>query len=75
MYLQDIKIDAATIESLLSSYRVLSIQEIEELTGYTEKFIFMAMGWLAKENKIQLSEKQGFLYAELKQSNYTEMYF
>jgi len=75
MNLQDIKINAETIWSLLSDYGPLTIQEIEEHTGYNEKFIFMAMGWLTKENKILLSEKQGFLYAESKHSNYSEMYF
>ncbi len=75
MYIQDIKINAGTIWSILSTTGSKTVQEIEELTGYNEKFIFLAMGWLAKEEKIRFVEKNGLLYFESKQSNYSEMYY
>lgn len=75
MDLQDIKINASTIWTLISSNGALSVQEIELLTGYDEKYIFMALGWLANENKILFSEREGLLYAEPMHSYYPEMYF
>ncbi|WP_372650829.1 winged helix-turn-helix domain-containing protein [Draconibacterium sp.] len=75
MYKQDIKINSDLIWNLLSDVNALSIEEIEELTGYNEKFIYMALGWLLKENKILLTEKHGTLYVESLKSNYSEMYF
>lgn len=75
MYKQDIKINSDLIWNLLSDVNALSIEEIEELTGYNEKFIYMALGWLLKENKILLTEKYGTLYVESLKSNYSEMYF
>jgi 3-methyladenine DNA glycosylase AlkD len=75
MYKQDIKINSDLIWNLLSDVNALSIEEIEELTGYNEKFIYMALGWLLKENKILLTEKHGSLYVESLKSNYSEMYF
>jgi 3-methyladenine DNA glycosylase AlkD len=75
MYKQDIKINSDLIWNLLSDVNALSIEEIEELTGYNEKFIYMALGWLLKENKILLTEKHGVLYVESLKSNYSEMYF
>ena len=75
MYKQDVKINSDLIWNLLSDANSLSIDEIMELTGYGEKFIYMALGWLLKENKIRLNEKQGILFAESLRSNYSEMDF
>lgn len=75
MYEQDIKINADVIWSTLSTNGSMTIDEIEEFTGYTEKFIFMAMGWLAKDEKIRFIEKNGTLYIEPIKSNFSEMYF
>lgn len=75
MYEQDIKINADVIWSVLSTNGSMTIGELEELTGFNEKFIFMALGWLAKDKKICFIEKNELLFVEPKQINFSEMYF
>ena len=74
MYKNDIGINAGTIWHLLSEKRELSIREIGELTNFREPFIYLALGWLSRENKIRFYEKNGVVYVGL--DNITsEMYF
>lgn len=75
MYMQDIKTNAVLIYMLVTSNGALSILKIKELTGYDEEFIFMALGWLAKDNRIKFSKNKGLLCVEPNRSNYSEMYF
>lgn len=74
MLKEDIGIDAGTIWRHLSEKGKLSIGEIGELTSYRDGFILMALGWLARENKIHFSEKDENLYVEVKSSS-PEMYY
>ncbi|PXV66775.1 winged helix-turn-helix protein DUF2582 [Dysgonomonas alginatilytica] len=74
MFKEDIGIDAGTIWRHLSEKGILSIHEIGELTDYRDGFILMALGWLARENKILFSEKDDALYVELVSSS-PEMYY
>jgi len=74
MYKNDIGINAGVIWRLLSEKGELSIREIGELTNFREAFIYLALGWLSRENKIRFSEKNGVVYAELNQIA-SEMYF
>lgn len=74
MYTNDIRINAGVIWQLLSEKGKLSIREIGELTHFRESFIYFALGWLSKENKICFIEKEGMLYIELKQ-RVSEFYF
>ena len=74
MYKNDIGINAGTIWQLLSEKGELSIREIGELTNFREPFIYLALGWLARENKIRFYEKSGMVYVELDHIA-TEMYF
>lgn len=66
MYKNDIGINAGAIWSLLEEKGALSIMEIGELTNYKEAFIFLALGWLSREDKICFFDKDGIVYIELK---------
>ena len=57
--------DAGQIWMLLSERKILSVQRIEEMTHYREALICLALGWLVKENKIRLFEKEGMIHAEI----------
>jgi Winged helix-turn-helix domain (DUF2582) len=61
----DVSTDAGKIWCLLSERGILSIRKIGEMTHYHDSLIFLALGWLAKEDKIRLFEKSGMLHAEL----------
>ena len=74
MYANDVGINAGAIWSLLSEKGKLSIREIGELTNFREQFIYLAFGWLLREDKIRFFEEKGVVYVELKQLA-TEMYF
>ena len=74
MYKNDIGINAGVIWHLLSENGELSIREIGELTSFREAFIYLALGWLSRENKIHFYEKNGTVYVELNQMA-SEMYF
>ena len=74
MYKNDICINAVNIWHLLSENGTLSVKEITEMTNYQEEFLFMALGWLACENKISFFEKNGMIHAELSYVK-SEMYY
>ena len=75
MCLQNILINAFTIWSFHPSYGAHSVREIEEFTGDDEEFIFLALGYLAKENKNTPYRKARTPSAESGQCNYSEIYF
>jgi len=60
-----IGVDAGFIWRLLSEKGRLSIEELEKLTGYREMYIHLALGWLARENKINYLELEDTLSVEL----------
>lgn len=62
---KDIGVYAGTIWSLLSERGKLDIRKIGECTGFKESAIILALGWLARENKIEMLDKNGILYFEL----------
>jgi len=57
---------AGAVWQLLSERKKVSIRKIGELTYYAEPRIFLALGWLAREDKIQFQNQSGTLYVELK---------
>lgn len=74
MLKSDIGINAGVIWQLLSNESELSIRQIGELTGYNDKNIYMALGWLSRENKVRFIYKNEILYLGL--NNFTsEMYY
>jgi hypothetical protein len=74
MYKNDIGINADEIFCLLADSGTMSIREIEESTHYSEVFIFLALGWLAREDKVRFSEKEDEMFVSLKDV-FSEMYF
>ncbi|RHJ83440.1 winged helix-turn-helix domain-containing protein [Parabacteroides sp. AM08-6] len=65
MIKNDVALDAGKIWYLLSERGILSIKKIGEMTHYQESLIFLALGWLVRENKVRIFEKSGVLHAEL----------
>ena len=61
----DIGDNAGVIWCLLEKYGAMSIHEIEKYTLMQQSNTFLALGWLARENKINFFEKEGVLYVEL----------
>jgi len=57
---------AGKIWRILSERGRLSIRKIGELTSLNEAIIFLGIGWLARENKINFYNRSGMLYVELK---------
>lgn len=65
MILEDIKVNAETIWQLLNRKGAMSIHEIVESTSYDMVMIPLALGWLARENKIRFTAYNGVIYVEL----------
>lgn len=74
MIKNDIGINAGVIWNLLSQNGKLTIRGIEEYTNYRNSMIHLALGWLARENKITFSVDNDNLYVELT-NTYLEMYY
>lgn len=73
MIKDDIGINAGFIWRLLNEKGALSIEEIAEYTDFQLMYIHSAIGWLAREDKIDFFERNDNLYIEL--INHPEMYF
>lgn len=57
--------NAGIIWYMLSRNGRISLEEINELTDFESYNILLSLGWLAKEKKVELTMKDGFIYAEL----------
>lgn len=57
--------NAGTIWQFLSKRGVLSLRELGELTKFKSNHLMLALGWLAKENKISLTQREEGTYVEL----------
>ncbi|MCL1936938.1 MAG: winged helix-turn-helix domain-containing protein [Candidatus Azobacteroides sp.] len=71
----DIGTNAGVIWHLLADNGALNIREIGEHTHWREACIFLALGWLARENKINFLEKDDAMYIELNDSHFSEIYY
>ncbi len=65
MLTHDIRINSEIIWQLIFDKRILSVQGIGELTGFNDNMIYLALGWLTKENKIRFLGKNDTIYIEL----------
>lgn len=74
MFTYDIKINANVIWNLLPQKDRMTVKEISEQTGFNETAILLALGWLAKENKIRLLETDTGLSIILKQV-FSDIYY
>lgn len=75
MTTEEVETNAGNIFILLSSNKNLSIREIGDYTNCKDRAIFLALGWLLKENKIICFEKNGSLSIESKSGCLTEIYY
>jgi hypothetical protein len=57
--------DAGLIWRLLSERKRLTIRDFVSLTGYREMYIYLPLGWLARENKIIFSQSAEDMFVEL----------
>ncbi|MDL2282509.1 winged helix-turn-helix domain-containing protein [Parabacteroides sp. OttesenSCG-928-G06] len=71
---QDIGSNAGDVYTLLSQKGKLSIRKIGELTYKRESVIFLALGWLLRENKIKITEQNGELISEISFTT-SDMYY
>jgi len=74
MLKNDIGVNSGEIWRLLLDKGALSIRQIREFTGYRERMIILALGWLAREDKINFLDKHETIYIELK-SAFRESYY
>ncbi len=58
MYKKLIGTNAGIIWNLLNNNQRWNIAELREASGLTEKEIYTAIGWLARENKIEIEQSQ-----------------
>lgn len=48
--------NAGIIWNLLNNYEKWDIRQLTKKSGLTEKEVYAAIGWLARENKIEIEE-------------------
>lgn len=70
----DVRKNAIVIWKLLSLRGQLSAKEICEFTNLSEPLLFLALGWLIKEEKVHFADKEGTLFAGIN-SVAVEMYY
>ncbi|MDR1682793.1 MAG: winged helix-turn-helix domain-containing protein [Candidatus Symbiothrix sp.] len=57
--------DAGRIWSVLNEAGTKSVKELKKLTKLTEKEIYAAIGWLAREEKLCFGENEDGVYLTL----------
>jgi len=62
---KEVGLDAGRVWQMLSERKILSIRKIGEMTKWRESHIYLALGWLARENKVRFSDQGGMMYVEL----------
>ncbi|MBK5722270.1 winged helix-turn-helix domain-containing protein [Dysgonomonas sp. Marseille-P4677] len=70
----DVGNKSGTIWLLLSDKGKLSIREIGEFTNCKDSLIFLALGWLLREDKVRIIDMNGVLHVELKKC-VSELYY
>jgi len=69
-----IGINAGIIWQHLSKKGILTIRELGQLTNLKSTYLTFSLGWLARENKIVITEKDDAIYVELVQ-NAPDIYY
>ena len=57
--------DAGRVWNVLNEQGTKTVKELKKLTKLTEKEIYAAMGWLAREEKLHVEEKEAEIYLTL----------
>ncbi|GHT30001.1 hypothetical protein AGMMS49574_08370 [Bacteroidia bacterium] len=64
--IEQIGINAGLVWNLLNETGKQSVKEVKKLTKIkTEKDVFAALGWLAKEGKVAFDENDGEIFVSL----------
>jgi len=58
-------INAGLVWNLLNEKGVMNVKDVKKGTKLTDKDLFAAFGWLAREDKISVVEKDGELIVSL----------
>lgn len=66
--------NAGNIWRLLCTKGSLSVRQIGDYTHYKDSLILLAIGWLSRENKVLISDRNGSIYIELS-AVYPENYY
>lgn len=74
VYGSNIGTNAGIIWHLLSNEGQLNIRKIGEFTGFKDASIILALGWLARENKIEIVSNNEVLNFKLA-SALSEIYY
>ncbi|MDR3188513.1 MAG: winged helix-turn-helix domain-containing protein [Prevotellaceae bacterium] len=74
MIKNDIGINAGIIWQLLNEKGALPISVLKTLTKFSNEYVFYALGWLSREEKIVFFEKDDTKYVQL-QGSFPEMYY
>ena len=61
----DIGMKAGNIFLLLLEKGKMSIREIGDFTHDKDRIIFLALGWLLRENKVRFLDRNGLLCVEI----------
>ena len=64
--LEKIGTDAGRVWGFLNESGPKSVKELKKLVKLTDKEIYAAIGWLAREEKLLFSEEEGELQLTLK---------
>ena len=64
--LEKIGIDAGRVWNVLHGEGSLLLKDLKKSVKMTDKEIYAAIGWLAREGKLVFIEKEGELYLSLK---------
>jgi len=70
----DIGINAGIIWNLLSVRERMTIRELGELTHFKGYLITLALGWLSREDKIEITDMEGTVHVKLK-NEISELYY
>ncbi|KAA6301832.1 MAG: hypothetical protein EZS26_001995 [Candidatus Ordinivivax streblomastigis] len=62
---EKIGIDAGSVWSVLSESGAKSLKELKKLAKLTEKDLYAALGWLAREGKLSFEDQEGETYVTL----------
>jgi hypothetical protein len=57
--------DAGLIWNVLHEKGTKGVKELKKLTKLTEKDIYAAIGWLAREEKLSFNKKEDDLYVDV----------
>lgn len=69
-----IGVNAGDIWHLLSTKGSLSLRQIGDYTHCKDSLILLAVGWLSREDKVEIIDRNGSLYVELR-TMYKETYY